>query len=64
MSFPDVTFETEAAGSRTTARKVSELGRGADLVMSADYTVIDNLNGPTDEERRREYKLGRLRFMR
>jgi len=40
---PNVTFETEAAGSRTTARKVSELGREADLVMSADYTVIDNL---------------------
>jgi len=40
---PDVTFETEAAGSRTTARKVSELGRQADLVMSADYTVIDTL---------------------
>ncbi len=40
---PNVTFETEAAGSRTTARKVSELGRQADLVMSADYTVIDNL---------------------
>lgn len=40
---PDVKFETEAAGSRTTARKVSELGREADLVMSADYTVIDNL---------------------
>ncbi len=41
--YPGVTFETEAAGSRTTARKVSELGREADLVMSADYTVIDNL---------------------
>lgn len=40
---PGVTFETEAAGSRTTARKVSELGRQADLVMSADYTVIDKL---------------------
>ncbi|MDH7486360.1 MAG: tungstate ABC transporter substrate-binding protein WtpA [Anaerolineae bacterium] len=40
---PNVSFQTEAAGSRTTARKVSELGRQADLVMSADYTVIDNL---------------------
>jgi molybdate/tungstate transport system substrate-binding protein len=40
---PNVAFETEAAGSRTTARKVSELGREADLVMSADYSVIDNL---------------------
>ena len=41
--YPDVTFETEAAGSRTCARKVSELGREADLVASADYTVIDTL---------------------
>ena len=40
---PGVTFETEAAGSRTTARKVSELGREADIVASADYTVIDSL---------------------
>lgn len=40
---PHVTFQTEAAGSRTTARKVSELDRQADLVISADYTVIDNL---------------------
>ncbi len=39
---PNVTFQTEGAGSRTTARKVSELGREADLVMSADYTVIDS----------------------
>nr|HID13330.1 tungstate ABC transporter substrate-binding protein WtpA [Anaerolineae bacterium] len=41
--YPDVTFETEAAGSRETARKISELGREADIMMSADYTVIDNL---------------------
>jgi len=40
---PGVTFHTEAAGSRTTARKISELGRQADLVMLADYTVIDEL---------------------
>ncbi|MBU0512790.1 MAG: tungstate ABC transporter substrate-binding protein WtpA [Chloroflexi bacterium] len=40
---PNVTFETEAAGSLSTARKISELGRQADLVMSADYTVIDTL---------------------
>lgn len=41
--YPNVTFETEGGGSRTIARKVSELGREADLVMSADYTVIDSL---------------------
>ncbi len=40
---PDVTFETEASGSNTAARKISELGREADLMMSADYTVIDEL---------------------
>ncbi len=38
-----VVFETEAAGSLVSARKVSELGRQADLVIVADYTVIDNL---------------------
>jgi molybdate/tungstate transport system substrate-binding protein len=40
---PDVTFETEASGSNAAARKISELGREADLMMSADYTVIDEL---------------------
>lgn len=40
---PGVKIMTEAAGSRTTARKVSELQRQADLVMSADYKVIDTL---------------------
>ncbi len=40
---PGVTFETEASGSNAAARKISELGREADVMMSADYTVIDNL---------------------
>ena len=40
---PGVTFQTEASGSRTAARKISELGREADIMMSADYTVIDEL---------------------
>lgn len=40
---PLVEIQTEAAGSRTTARKISELDREADLVMSADYQVIDSL---------------------
>ncbi|MDY6875051.1 MAG: tungstate ABC transporter substrate-binding protein WtpA [Chloroflexota bacterium] len=39
----DVTFETEASGSNAAARKISELEREADLMMSADYTVIDKL---------------------
>jgi len=40
---PGVTFQTEASGSRTAARKISDLGREADIMMSADYTVIDEL---------------------
>jgi len=40
---PQVKIQTEAAGSRTTARKVSELNREADLIMSADYQVINAL---------------------
>jgi molybdate/tungstate transport system substrate-binding protein len=40
---PGVTFETEAAGSVESARKVSELGRSADVLMSADYLVIDRV---------------------
>jgi molybdate/tungstate transport system substrate-binding protein len=40
---PEVPFETEASGSNAAARKISELGREADLMMSADYTVIDKL---------------------
>ena len=40
---PDVTFETEASGSNAAARKISELEREADVMMSADYTVIDKL---------------------
>jgi len=40
---PDVTVLLEAAGSRTCARKISELGRPCDVFASADYTVIDQL---------------------
>lgn len=40
---PNVAIETEASGSNATARKISELGRQADIMMSADYTVIDKL---------------------
>ena len=41
--YPSVTFDTEASGSNAAARKITELGREADLMMSADYTVIDKL---------------------
>ncbi|MCD6286745.1 MAG: tungstate ABC transporter substrate-binding protein WtpA [Anaerolineae bacterium] len=43
VEHPGVTFETEGSGSNTAARKISELGREADVMMSADYTVIDKL---------------------
>ncbi len=43
VKHPGVTFETEGSGSNTAARKISELDREADLMMSADYTVIDKL---------------------
>ncbi len=43
VHYPEVKFETESSGSNTAARKISELGREADLMMSADYTVIDKL---------------------
>ncbi|MFQ5988045.1 MAG: tungstate ABC transporter substrate-binding protein WtpA [Dehalococcoidia bacterium] len=43
---PGVTIVTEAAGSRTTVRKVTELGRLADVVAVADYTVIEDLMFP------------------
>ncbi len=40
---PEVNIIREAAGSRTTARKVSDLGKPCDVLGSADYTVIENL---------------------
>ena len=43
---PDVSFATESSGSAIAARKVSELHREADLVLSADYQVIERLLVP------------------
>ncbi len=40
---PNVTILLEAAGSRSCARKISDLGRECDVMASADYTVIDAL---------------------
>lgn len=40
---PDVNILRESAGSRTCARKISDLNRPADIMASADYTVIDKL---------------------
>ncbi len=41
--YPDVKILKEASGSRTAARKISDLDRPADIMASADYTVIDTL---------------------
>ncbi len=44
--FPEVTVIREAAGSRTCARKITDLGRPCDIMASADYTVIENFLFP------------------
>jgi molybdate/tungstate transport system substrate-binding protein len=40
---PGVNVLLEAAGSRTCARKISDLNRPCDVMASADYAVIDGL---------------------
>jgi molybdate/tungstate transport system substrate-binding protein len=44
--YPDIKVETEAAGSATAIRKVTELGKKADIIASADYTLIPQLLFP------------------
>ena len=41
--YPDVNVMLEAAGSRTCARKITDLERSCDVMASADYTVINKL---------------------
>jgi molybdate/tungstate transport system substrate-binding protein len=41
--YPGTRVRAEAAGSRDTARKVSDLGRPCDVLASADYRVVENL---------------------
>lgn len=43
---PNVAIKPEAAGSRDTARKVSDLGRPCDVLGSADFDVVDALLMP------------------
>ena len=43
---PGVTVVTESAGSRTTIRKVTELGKPCDIIGSADYKAIEELMFP------------------
>ena len=44
--YPNVEVQCEAAGSAATIRKVTELGRSADIVASADYTLIPKMMYP------------------
>jgi molybdate/tungstate transport system substrate-binding protein len=44
--YPDVEILDEAAGSATTIRKVTELGKECGVVGSADYTLIPELMFP------------------
>jgi len=44
--YPDIKVETEAAGSATAIRKVTELGKKADIIASADYTLIPEMMFP------------------
>jgi len=41
--YPEVHIYREAAGSRTCARKITDLEKPCDVMASADYTVIDKL---------------------
>ena len=44
--YPDIEILTEASGSVEAARKVTDLHRHADIIGSADYTVIETLLMP------------------
>lgn len=41
--YPQYDVQREASGSRAAARKISEIGKAADVMASADYNVINNL---------------------
>ena len=44
--YPNMKIFREAAGSRTCARKITDLNRACDVMGSADYSVIENLLFP------------------
>ena len=44
--YPHYDVKREAAGSRACARKITDIGKAADVMASADYKVIDNLMIP------------------
>ncbi len=41
--YPNIHVQSEGAGSRICARKITDLQKPCDILASADYTVIDNL---------------------
>jgi len=41
--YPDINIELEAAGSVTSARKLTDLGRTCDVIALADYRIIEKL---------------------
>lgn len=41
--YPNINVELESAGSRTCARKITDLNKPCDIMASADYKVIENL---------------------
>ncbi len=44
--YPDIRVQTEVAGSATAIRKVTELGKKADIIASSDYTLIPEMMFP------------------
>ncbi len=46
--YPQYDVKREPAGSRACARKITDIGKPADVMASADYKVIDNLMIPKD----------------
>ena len=44
--YPNIEVKNEAGGSNSLCRQVSELGKNVDVLMSADYVVIDELLMP------------------
>jgi molybdate/tungstate transport system substrate-binding protein len=48
--YPGTRVLCESSGSRTAARKLSELGRNADVLVSADYQTIQELLMPVHAE--------------
>ena len=45
--YPHVSILSEVSGSRTAARKVSDLGKKCDVLISSDYQVINSLLIPS-----------------